>query len=231
MAHQRQTENLVRALWRSVDAVCFDVDSTVCKDEAIDELAKFAKVEMGEVVKITQLAMRGGCSFQEALASRLDLIKPSRKLVYDFIQKNPPRLTPGIKELVDTLHRRGVDVFLVSGGFDVIIEPVATELNIPFTNIFANRLKFFYDGSYAGFDETAPTSQQDGKAQVCAYLKERFDYQTVIMVGDGATDLAACPPADAFIGFGGNQARDTIKRQAKWFVTSFKEMNDELNRN
>ena len=50
-------------------------------------------------------------------------------------------------------------------------------------------------GSYAGFDDTAPTSQQDGKAQVCAYLKERFDYQTVIMVGDGATDMAACPPA------------------------------------
>lgn len=26
-----------------------------------------------------------------------------------------------------------------------------------------------------------------------------------LQVGDGATDLAACPPADAFIGYGGNQ--------------------------
>lgn len=25
------------------------------------------------------------------------------------------------------------------------------------------------------------------------------------MVGDGATDMEACPPADAFIGFAGNQ--------------------------
>lgn len=31
-----------RNIWRNVDAVCFDVDSTVCRDEAIDELAKFA---------------------------------------------------------------------------------------------------------------------------------------------------------------------------------------------
>lgn len=31
-----------RNIWRNVDAVCFDVDSTVCRDEAIDELARFA---------------------------------------------------------------------------------------------------------------------------------------------------------------------------------------------
>jgi len=29
------------SLWRNADAVCFDVDSTVCQDEGIDELAKF----------------------------------------------------------------------------------------------------------------------------------------------------------------------------------------------
>lgn len=40
-----QAEILTRALWRAADAVCFDVDSTVCMDEAIDELAKFAGKE------------------------------------------------------------------------------------------------------------------------------------------------------------------------------------------
>lgn len=28
-------------IWRSAGAVCFDVDSTVCLDEGIDELADF----------------------------------------------------------------------------------------------------------------------------------------------------------------------------------------------
>ena len=28
-------------LWKNGDAVCFDVDSTVCIDEGIDELAEF----------------------------------------------------------------------------------------------------------------------------------------------------------------------------------------------
>lgn len=31
----------VLKIWRNADAVCFDVDSTVCKDEGIDELAEF----------------------------------------------------------------------------------------------------------------------------------------------------------------------------------------------
>lgn len=31
----------VLELWRSANAVCFDVDSTVCVDEGIDELADF----------------------------------------------------------------------------------------------------------------------------------------------------------------------------------------------
>lgn len=37
-------EDTVRAIWRSADAVCLDVDSTVCTDEAIDELAAFLGV-------------------------------------------------------------------------------------------------------------------------------------------------------------------------------------------
>jgi len=34
-----------RTILRSADAVCFDVDSTVIQDEAIDELARFADKE------------------------------------------------------------------------------------------------------------------------------------------------------------------------------------------
>jgi phosphoserine phosphatase len=39
----------IKVLWRDVDAVCFDVDSTVIQEEAIDEVAKFCN--KGEEVK------------------------------------------------------------------------------------------------------------------------------------------------------------------------------------
>ncbi len=38
-----------KQLWRTADCVCFDVDSTVCVDEGIDELAAYLGV--GEKVK------------------------------------------------------------------------------------------------------------------------------------------------------------------------------------
>lgn len=50
------------------------------------------------------------------------------------------------RELVNRLHQRGVQVFLVSGGFQSIVEHVALQLNIPTANVFANRLKFYFNG-------------------------------------------------------------------------------------
>lgn len=34
-------KDAVVAIWKTADAVCFDVDSTVIQEEGIDELAKF----------------------------------------------------------------------------------------------------------------------------------------------------------------------------------------------
>ena len=34
----------VKYFWRHADGVCFDVDSTVCVDEGLDELAEFCGV-------------------------------------------------------------------------------------------------------------------------------------------------------------------------------------------
>ena len=51
------------------------------------------------------------------------------------------------REMVKALQQRGVAVYLLSGGFHSIIETVAEQLNIPSTNIKANKLKFFYNGN------------------------------------------------------------------------------------
>ena len=50
------------------------------------------------------------------------------------------------RELCSLLQHRNVPIFLISGGFDCIIEPVASLLNIPKENIHANRLKFYFHG-------------------------------------------------------------------------------------
>ena len=136
----RQTEEQVRKVWTEADCVCFDVDSTVCQNEAIDELANFVGAG-AQVERLTKEAMGGNMSFRQALQKRLDIIKPSTKNLEDFNKRSKGcLLTPGIKELVDLLHKRKVHVYLVSGGFKITIYPVADTLSIDRKNVFANEL-------------------------------------------------------------------------------------------
>lgn len=55
---------------------------------------------------------------------------------------------PIFRKLIDELHKKSVAVYLVSGGFRGVIGPIALELNIPLQNIYANKLKFFFNGKY-----------------------------------------------------------------------------------
>ena len=41
-------------------------------------------------------------------------------------------------------------------------------------------------------------------------------------VGDGITDAQARPPADAFIGYGGNIVRENTKAMADLYIDDFK---------
>jgi len=214
------------AVWRRADAVCFDVDPTVITSEGIDDLAEFCGVG-DRVREMTSNAMGGNVTFRKALQDRLNIIRPSQTQIRDFAERLPT-LTPGIKDLVDLLHSRLIPVYLISGGFHEFIDPVADRLHISRDNVFANRLFFSYDGNYAAFDTNELTSESGGKGRVIRRLKDSHGFKQLVMIGDGATDLEACPPADAFIGFGGNQVRPKVKEYASWFVTDFKDLIREI---
>uniref|UniRef100_A0A8C6WL63 Phosphoserine phosphatase n=1 Tax=Neogobius melanostomus TaxID=47308 RepID=A0A8C6WL63_9GOBI len=223
------TQSETKELFRRADAVCFDVDSTVIKEEGIDELAIFCGVG-DAVTEMTRQAMGGSITFKTALKERLSIIRCSREQVNKLITDHPPQLTPGIREVVERLHQRNIKVFLISGGFRCIVEHVATQLNIPLHHVYANRLKFYFNGEYAGFDESQPTAESGGKGKVISLLKEQYGLKTVVMIGDGATDLEASPPANAFVGFGGNVVRQEVKERSSWYITSFEELLEEMDK-
>ncbi|CAM9806559.1 unnamed protein product [Chrysoparadoxa australica] len=162
--------------------------------------------------------MGGSMKFEDALKARLELMLPSRSIVEKCLAEHPPRLSPGVEQLVKALQGRGTSVYLVSGGFRLMIAPVAEMLGIPSRNIFANTIEFNGDGSYKDFDATEPTSRDGGKPAVIDMLMKEKGYKTVVMVGDGATDMQAKPPATAFIGYGGVAEREAVKKGADWYV-------------
>ncbi|CAK9798339.1 Phosphoserine phosphatase [Anthophora quadrimaculata] len=219
--------NEIKSIWRNADTVTFDVDSTVIQEEGIDELAKFCGKEK-DVVALTHRAMQGDLTFRQALLDRLNIIKPSLAQIKQFLASHPLKLSPGIKTLITALKTRKKQIFLISGGFHCLIAPVATCLDIPLENVFANKLKFYFTGEYAGFDEAQPTADSGGKTKVIEYLKNEKGFKTVVHIGDGATDLETISIADLFIGYGGNVVRESVKLQSSWFITDFNELVDTL---
>eukprot|EP00929_Paragymnodinium_shiwhaense_P124278 TRINITY_DN9940_c0_g1_i1.p1 TRINITY_DN9940_c0_g1~~TRINITY_DN9940_c0_g1_i1.p1 ORF type:complete len:320 (-),score=93.68 TRINITY_DN9940_c0_g1_i1:317-1198(-) len=227
-AAEQAKANLLNA-----DAVFFDVDSTVVTTEGIDILGKCFGVYK-EIAALTHKAMNGNVKFQDAMADRLQLMADhgmtKEKLLKCVKTEGKPRWSRGVQEMVKRLHARGVDVYLVSGGFQNMLAPIAYELHIPQQNVYANTILFNEDGSYNGFDRNAPTSASGGKPAVLNMMKRQKGYKTMIMMGDGATDMDArtSGPASAFIGYGGVTAREKIKEGADWFVHSFQEILDIL---
>ena len=201
------------------------INNKIHKDVLADTLGKGP-----EVAAWTTKAMSGNTKFEDALAARLEIIRPSQSDIATCLEKHPLRLSPGVDRLVAALQKRGTDVYLVSGGFRLMINPVADSLNIPLENIYANTILFDGYGTYSGFDATEPTSADQGKPKALGIIKEKFGYKTMIMVGDGATDAQAKPPADAFIGFGGVVVRDAVKEKACWFIRDFETMIDIVSR-
>eukprot|EP00794_Sanderia_malayensis_P013780 gene13780-15222_t len=210
-------------IWKRADAVCLDVDSTVITGEGLDDLADFCGCGE-EVAMWTSKAMGEGISFREALTARLNIFKPSKQMLEGFMRERPPTLTDNIKQLVLLLVSSGVAVYLVSGGLHSIVDHVAKQLDIPLERVFANRLLHNDKGEYVGFDKNEPTSASHGKAKVAELLKTKFNYKSMIMIGDGLTDFEAYPPADLFIGFGGNKVRQNVYEKAPWFVYTFAEL-------
>lgn len=51
------------------------------------------------------------------------------------------------REFVGRLRDEDKQVYLITGGFDCLIEPVAQELGIPLDHMFANKLFFHYNGA------------------------------------------------------------------------------------
>lgn len=213
---------------RAAQAFAFDVDSTVITTEGIDELAAFAGRKQ-EVAALTSQAMGGSMPFDRALEARLRIISPTRALLASFLAAHPPVFTPGVQAVVAALHARGTHVYLVSGGFTQMIHPVADALGIARSRVYANTILFHpTEGTYAGFDPAAPTSRDGGKAEVMRQLKSAHGYAPLVMVGDGATDLQARPPADAMLGYGGITVRPAVEAGACWFFKDFAQLKELL---
>ena len=178
----------------------FDFDSTLVAMEGIDELAKLKLGDEGfrRVVEATQLAMAGDIDMGSSLVMRLELVRPSVHDCQQLAAIYTAAVVPGAVDAVAALARSGWEIAVVSGGFDQAIRPVLAAHFSSVSMLRAAVLRFTPQGEYAGLDgDASPTALAHGKLRVVQALRSRYD--TIVMIGDGATDAEAAPAVDAFI--------------------------------
>jgi phosphoserine phosphatase len=193
--------------------VVMDVDSTLIQQEVIELLA--AKAGAGEKVKaITEAAMRGEIDFAESLIARVALLQGLPESVIEEVQKEIV-LTPGARTLVQTLHKLGHSVALVSGGFAEVIKPIVDDLKI--IHYRANSLEVI-DGVLSG-KVSGPIIDRAGKATALREFAEieGVDLEQTIAIGDGANDLDMISIAGLGIAF---NAKPAVKAAAASSVSA-----------
>jgi phosphoserine phosphatase len=203
--------------------IVFDCDSTLSAIEGIDELARVNGPDIfQEIEALTNAAMNGEVPIDDIFAQRLDIIKPSLDTCKKVGQLYIEHIEPTALATLGQLRSDGWEIVIVSGGFTQVIEPLAALLGVK--RIEAVPLKFCEDGSYAGYDTSAPPTRNGGKPQIIEQLKAELSPEHIVMVGDGISDLEAKSVADVFIGFGRYAAREKVRSESDHFVFSLDEI-------
>jgi phosphoserine phosphatase len=200
----------------SFDVVCFDCDSTLSKIEGIDELARRNGL-FAEVASLTDAAMNGELALADVYAKRMDLIRPDKAAIDWLAELYIAEIVPGVVESIKALQANDKKIHIISGGLRQAILPLAAYLNIPEEHVHAVDVEFDDNGDYRDFARHSPLAVNGGKARICRKL--RLTNASLVMVGDGKTDLEAKLAGAYMIGFGGVLQRPIVQKEADCYIT------------
>ena len=175
-----------------------DMDSTIIQQECIDELAE----ELGlraQISEITERAMRGEISFEPALRERVGLLKGLALDKLQHVFDTRIELTPGARQLVQTMRAHGAATALVSGGFTFFTARVAEITG--FQHQQANELHD--DGAALTGTVGEPILGKEAKLAALRGFREQYGLAVgeTLAVGDGANDLAMIGEAGLGVAF------------------------------
>jgi phosphoserine phosphatase len=187
--------------------VIFDVDSTLIEDEVIELLADVAG-KRAEVAAVTERAMAGELDFAESLIERVKALAGLPESVFKDVFDRVT-VTRGAQALIDAVHAGGGKVGAVSGGFNQVLAPLASQLNLDFAR--ANELEVI-DGKLTGkvigkiIDRTA---KADALREWSA--ESGIALENTVAVGDGANDLEMLALANLGVAF---NAKPIVREKA-----------------
>ncbi|HMN38278.1 MAG TPA: HAD-IB family phosphatase [Hyphomicrobium sp.] len=196
-------------------AIAFDCDSTLSMLEGIDELAARSG-RAGEIAPLTEAAMDGRMAIEDVYARRMEILRPSLEDIVWLGRRYAETAVEGAAQAIARLSAQGAAVYVVSGGLRAPVVHLAGVLGVPEARVHAVAIYHDGQGRYEGFDASSPLTRSDGKARIAARLIAQ--HGSLVLVGDGVTDVAAREGGATVIGFGGVARRQAVIAGADHFI-------------
>ncbi|MFD1696531.1 phosphoserine phosphatase SerB [Roseibium aestuarii] len=191
-----------------------DMDSTMIRQECIDELA--AELDLKDrISEITERAMRGEIEFEPALRERVALLAGLPLSAIGKVLAERIQLMPGGRTLVQTMKANGAYCALVSGGFTHFTSAVATMIG--FDENQANLL-LEDDGKLSGQVQDPILGREAKRQRLEELVAEKgLTFEETLAVGDGANDLAMIERAGAGVAY---RAKPAVAAAADFSVAN-----------
>ena len=185
--------------------IAFDFDSTLIRQEIIDELA--VRAGKGEqVAAITRQAMEGKIRYDESLRRRVSALAGLSDADVGAVAQSV-QYRPGFLELMGHLKKRGFKIAVISGTFGTVLD------RLPHRELFdAVRVNdlVFKDGRLSGGCVVRVT---DNKGDWLEELQQQLCIppERTASVGDGATDVSMFKRSAFSVAF---NAKPAVKAEA-----------------
>jgi phosphoserine phosphatase len=162
------------------------MESTMIENEMLDELADFLGLR-DRIAAITARAMNGELDFEDALRTRVQLLKGLARARIEEVRRERITFAPGGRALVQTMKAYGAYTSLVSGGFTFFADYIGKRIG--FDEAMANILEV--DGDALDGTVRSPILGREAKLSRLMTLAAYHDIPlaATLAVGDGANDL------------------------------------------
>jgi len=217
--------------WRPYSVTIFDCDSTLSAVEGIDELATEPD-HREAIAELTDSAMAGNVPLEDVYGERLSLLQPTQADVVSVRNRYKAGAVPDVKAVIAALTDAENETWIVSGGLAEPVLEFATWLGVDPDRVKAVEAHFDpFEGDwwepadghrkgkarYADYDKGHLTCSE-GKADVIRANVTNKGRK--LLVGDGASDLAAAEAVDLFVAYAGVVDRPAVTDAARVVITS-----------
>jgi 2-hydroxy-3-keto-5-methylthiopentenyl-1-phosphate phosphatase len=172
-----------------------DFDGTVSTKDTVNRLVRehATSPEWRYHVKRYMLGEIGSREVYQAVAPLMRMTNAD----LDSIVRNHAALDPGFPQFLEWALGRGIDVKIVSDGFDATIETLFSKHGISGLEIYANSMVLQDDGRVSiASPYSDPACDTCGTCKLGILRKFRPSYDKIILIGDGESDRHAASEAD-----------------------------------